>query len=60
MQHLEKPQNRPLAFDFMGYIGLSIITLGIYPLYFVSSRIHEANTLLFEIRDLLKEAADKE
>ena len=40
--------------QFMLFLLFTIITLGIYPLYFVVYQSKERNALLTEIRDLLK------
>ena len=47
MSEVRKVSNR--LGNFLIFLGLTIITLGIYPMYFWVSRIEEQNALLNEI-----------
>ena len=40
--------------QFMLFLVLTIITVGIYPLYFAVYQSKERNALLMEIRDLMR------
>ena len=45
--------------QFLIFIVLSVITVGVYPVYFMVSTIRERNALLIEIRTLLMEIRDE-
>ena len=45
--------------DFILFVFFTIITIGIYPLYFIVTRTEKCADLLEEIRDILTKPQEK-